>query len=98
MPFPNGKSNILIEQPIYYGMIKSLELNNIPVLGINRGFNGLDLYELEKLFKYGDINFFTLYLDFIIRLAPHIVNLKNKKLLKLINMTYTLLKMILLLI
>ncbi|WP_460263296.1 hypothetical protein [Clostridium sporogenes] len=39
-------------------MIKSLELNNIPVLGINRGFNGLDLYELEKLFKYGNINFF----------------------------------------
>ncbi|KIE47747.1 aminotransferase class I and II family protein [Clostridium argentinense CDC 2741] len=58
MPFPNGKSNILIEQPTYHGMIKSLELNNIPVLGINRDFNGLDLYELEKLFKYGNIKFF----------------------------------------
>lgn len=58
MPFPNGKSNILIEQPTYHGMIKSLELNNIPALGINRDFNGLDLYELEKLFKYGNIKFF----------------------------------------
>ena len=58
MPFPNGKTNILIEQPTYYGMIKFLELNNIPTLGINRDFNGLDLDELEKLFKYGNIKFF----------------------------------------
>lgn len=58
MPFPNGKSNILVEQPTYYGMIKYLELNNIPVLGINRDFNGIDLDELEKLFKYGNIKFF----------------------------------------
>lgn len=58
MPFPNGKSNILVEQPTYYGVIKFLELNNIPTLGINRDFNGLDLDELEKLFKYGNIKFF----------------------------------------
>lgn len=58
MPFPNGKSNILVEQPTFYGMIKSLELNNVPTLGINRDFNGLDLDELEKLFKYGNIKFF----------------------------------------
>lgn len=58
MPFPNGKSNILVEQPTYYGMIKFLELNNVPTLGINRDFNGIDLDELEKLFKYGSIKFF----------------------------------------
>ncbi|MDS0525157.1 PLP-dependent aminotransferase family protein [Clostridium sp. SHJSY1] len=58
MPFPNGKTNILVEQPTYYGMIKFLELNNIPTLGVNRGFNGIDLDELEKLFKYGNIKFF----------------------------------------
>jgi DNA-binding transcriptional MocR family regulator len=58
MPFPNGKSNILVEQPTYHGMIKYLELNNIPTLGIYRDFNGIDLDELEKLFKYGDIKFF----------------------------------------
>jgi DNA-binding transcriptional MocR family regulator len=58
MPFPNGKSNILVEQPTYYGMIKFLELNNIPTLGINRDFNGINLDELEKLFKYGNIKFF----------------------------------------
>lgn len=58
MPFPNGKSNILVEQPTYYGIIKSLELNNLPALGINRDFNGINLDELEKMFKYGNIKFF----------------------------------------
>ena len=58
MPFSNRKSNILVEQPTYYGMIKFLELNNIPTLGINRDFNGINLDELEKLFKYGNIKFF----------------------------------------
>lgn len=58
MPFPNGKSNILVEQPTYYGMIKFLELNNIPTLGISRSFKGINLDELEKLFKYGNVKFF----------------------------------------
>ncbi len=58
MPFPNGNSKVLVEQPTYYGIIKSLELNNIPALGIERGFNGINLHELEKLFKYGNIKFF----------------------------------------
>lgn len=58
MPFPNGNFNVLVEQPTYYGMIKSLELNGIPAIGIERGSNGIDLGELEKLFKYGNIKFF----------------------------------------
>lgn len=58
MPFPNGNRNVLVEQPTYYGMIKSLELNNIPSLGIERGLGGINLNELEKLFKYGNIKFF----------------------------------------
>lgn len=58
MPFPNGKTNVLVEQPTYYGMIKTLELNNIPALGIERGLNGINLDELENMFKYGNIKFF----------------------------------------
>lgn len=58
MPFPNGKSNILVEQPTYYGMIKSLELNNITALGIERNFYGINLDQLEKMFKYENIKFF----------------------------------------
>jgi DNA-binding transcriptional MocR family regulator len=58
MPFPNEKLNVLVEQPTYYGMIKSLELNNVPTLGIERGLNGINLDRLEELFKYGNIKFF----------------------------------------
>jgi len=58
MPFPNGNLNVLIEQPTYFGIIKSLELNNIPAIGIERGLNGIDLNELEKLFKYSNVKFF----------------------------------------
>lgn len=58
MPFPNGKKTVLIEQPIYYGMIKSIYLCNTPAIGIRRGFNGVDFEELERLFYYGDIKFF----------------------------------------
>lgn len=58
MPFPNGNLNVLVEQPTYFGIIKSLELNNIPTIGIERGLNGIDLNELEKLFKYSNIKFF----------------------------------------
>lgn len=58
MPFPNDKSNILVEQPTYYGMIKSLELTRVPALGIERSLDGINLGELEKLFKYGNVKFF----------------------------------------
>ncbi|KZL91288.1 PLP-dependent aminotransferase family protein [Clostridium magnum] len=58
MPFPNGNSKVLVEQPTYYGIIKSLELNSVSTLGIERNFNGINLHELEKLFKYGNIKFF----------------------------------------
>lgn len=58
MPFPNGNENVLIEQPTYFGIIKSLKLNNIPAIGIERGLNGIDLNELEKLFRYSNIKFF----------------------------------------
>lgn len=58
MPFPNGKKTVLIEQPIYYGMIKSIYLCNTPAIGISRTFNGINFEELERLFFYGDIKFF----------------------------------------
>lgn len=58
MPFPNGKQTILLEQPAYYGMVKSVYLCNSRVIGIKKGFNGIDFEELERLFMYGDIKFF----------------------------------------
>ncbi|WP_297426811.1 PLP-dependent aminotransferase family protein [Clostridium sp.] len=58
MPFPNGKSNVLVEQPTYHGTLKALETTNTSVIGIERKFNGINLEELEKKFAYGNIKCF----------------------------------------
>lgn len=58
MPFPNGKSQILIEQPGYHLFISYLETRRLPVIGIERGHAGLDFDRLETLFRTGDIKFF----------------------------------------
>ncbi|NIK25964.1 DNA-binding transcriptional MocR family regulator [Paenibacillus lupini] len=58
MPFPNGKSNILIEQPTYDNFIDVLEAEGHAVCGIARTAAGIDLRELEELFKLGNIKFF----------------------------------------
>ena len=58
MPFPNGKKTILLEQPTYYGMIRSVYLCGSSAIGISRSFQGIRFDELERLFYYGDIKFF----------------------------------------
>lgn len=58
MPFPNGKSNVLVEQPTYHGVLKALETTKTPVVGIERRFDGLDFDELERKFAYGNIKCF----------------------------------------
>ncbi len=58
MPFPNGHSVILVEQPSYDIYLRFLEAEGIPVRGIARTTEGVDLSELEEQFKYGDIKFF----------------------------------------
>jgi len=58
MPFPNGKNKILIEQPTYKYFIDFLKLSGVPVLGIRRDENGIDLNKLEDLFKKEAIKFF----------------------------------------
>lgn len=58
MPFPNGKRGVLLEQPSYYLFIQLLESYQIPVYGITRTVNGIDLDELEHLFRTEDIKFF----------------------------------------
>ncbi|MBS7526331.1 PLP-dependent aminotransferase family protein [Fusibacter paucivorans] len=58
MPFPNGNKTILAEQPTYFGALKAFELNFMPVIGINRGLNGIDLNEMETIYKKNKIKFF----------------------------------------
>lgn len=58
MPFPNGKTAVLVEQPTFHGMLRSLELLGITALGIERTMDGIDLDELERHFRNNQIKFF----------------------------------------
>lgn len=58
MPFPNGRTTVLVEQPSYDLYLRFLEAEGIPVLGIPRTTAGIDLNALERLFAGGTIKFF----------------------------------------
>lgn len=58
IPFPNGNSVILVEQPSYDLYLRFLEAEGIPVCGIARSTAGIDLRELEEKFRHGGIKFF----------------------------------------
>lgn len=58
MPFPDGRSKVLVEQPTYSVMLKILESARTPVVGIKRTKKGIDLNELEAILRKGDIKFF----------------------------------------
>ncbi|MEC0207818.1 PLP-dependent aminotransferase family protein [Paenibacillus ehimensis] len=58
MPFPNGKATVLVEQPSYELYLRFLEAEGIPVRGIARTAQGIDLQELEEQFRSGGIKFF----------------------------------------
>jgi len=58
MPFPNGKTNVLVEQPTYPGMLHSLRLLGNTVIGLERNSEGIDLDEVERHFRSNQIKFF----------------------------------------
>ncbi|HDR7256133.1 TPA: PLP-dependent aminotransferase family protein, partial [Bacillus pacificus] len=58
IPFPNENETILVEQPTYHLYIEYLEINKVPVIGIQRTIEGIDLNELERIFRTGKIKFF----------------------------------------
>ncbi|WP_426454919.1 PLP-dependent aminotransferase family protein [Paenibacillus sp. S-38] len=58
MPFPNGKRAVLLEQPSYHLMIRLLVTHRVPLRGIARTEQGIDLDKLEHLFRTGDIKMF----------------------------------------
>ncbi len=58
IPFPNGRETVLIEQPSYHLFIDYLQMHNIPVTGIMRTAQGIDLDELERIFRTEKIKFF----------------------------------------
>ncbi|TWH47303.1 PLP-dependent aminotransferase family protein [Sporomusa sp. KB1] len=58
LPFPNNKNKILVEQPSYHLFIEHLQVYKIPAIGISRTANGIDLVELEHIFRDEDVKFF----------------------------------------
>ncbi|MNO23335.1 putative HTH-type transcriptional regulator YjiR [compost metagenome] len=58
MPFPNGRTEILVEQPGYDIYLRYLEAEGLPVSGIARSAAGINLRELEERFASGRFKFF----------------------------------------
>ncbi len=58
MPFPNGKDIILLEQPTYSYYIEYLTRSGASLLSIRRDHSGINLDQLETLFKSQKIKFF----------------------------------------
>lgn len=58
IPFPNGKNIILIEEPSFSFTIEQLKHYGNEVLTIQRDKDGIDMAELEHIFKTQAIKFF----------------------------------------
>ncbi len=83
MPFPNGKKNVIIEEPTYFGMIDTLQLNQITTLGIDLTMDGIDFERLEYLFRTKDIKFFYIIPRCHNPLGHHYTNEEKKKIVAL---------------
>ncbi|WPC44419.1 PLP-dependent aminotransferase family protein [Clostridium sp. JS66] len=83
MPFPNGKNNVLVEQPTYNGALKSLEFSSDRIIGIQRSFKGINLDELERRFANCNIKCFYTIPRFHNPLGTSYSSEEKKQILKL---------------
>lgn len=83
MPFPNGKSNILVEQPTYFGFIESIKLHQATTFGIELTMEGIDIDRLEYIFRNNDIKFFYIIPRFHNPLGHCYTNSEKKKIVEL---------------
>jgi DNA-binding transcriptional MocR family regulator len=83
MRFPNHKTEILVEQPTYNGIVNLLKMNHIPVVGIERNFKGIDLAELERIFTTHEIKCFYTNPRFHHPLGTSLSRDEKKQILKL---------------
>jgi DNA-binding transcriptional MocR family regulator len=58
MYFPNAKTNVVVEQPTYQGILECLKQNNVAAIGVSRDFKGLDFDGLERAFRNDSVKFF----------------------------------------
>ncbi|WP_346936845.1 PLP-dependent aminotransferase family protein [Clostridium sp.] len=85
LPFPNNKHTILIEQPGYHLFIEQLETQKISTVGIKRDYSGIDLEELEHIFKEMDIKFFYIMPRYHNPLGSSLSQKDKQEILKLAN-------------
>ncbi|MFJ8513859.1 aminotransferase-like domain-containing protein [Lysinibacillus xylanilyticus] len=83
MPFPNGKNNILIEQPTYFGFIESAKLQQATTFGIDLSMDGIDFDRLEYIFRNNDIKFFYIVPRFHNPLGHSYTNIEKKRIVEL---------------
>lgn len=85
LPFPNNKHTILIEQPGYHLFIEQLQTQGISTVGIKRDYSGIDLEELERIFKEMDIKFFYIMPRYHNPLGSSLSQKDKQEILKLAN-------------
>lgn len=83
MPFPNGKRNILVEQPTYSLIHDLVKINGDRLVGIDRDYKGIDFNELERIFMKEDIKFFYTIPRFHNPLGTNYSEKDKKKILEL---------------
>lgn len=83
MDFPSNRNGVLIEQPSYESMQRLLELNKCEVHCIERDFQGIDLVELENIFKKGEIKFFYIIPRFHNPLGTNLTEKDKEKIVSL---------------
>ncbi len=88
MPFPNGKNNILIEQPTYFGFIETINLQQATAFGIELSEEGIDFDRLEYIFRNNDIKFFYIIPRFHNPLGHCYTNKEKKKIVELAERYY----------
>ncbi|PAE26085.1 PLP-dependent aminotransferase family protein [Bacillus sp. 7894-2] len=58
LPFPNKKNEICVEQPTHFSFIDSITSRGLKPIGIEVNQNGIDLNNLEKVFRERSVKFF----------------------------------------
>ncbi|QED46084.1 aminotransferase-like domain-containing protein [Cytobacillus dafuensis] len=58
LAFPNEKEEICVEQPTHFSFIDSIRSRGLNAIGIEMTKDGINLTELEKIFKQRKIKFF----------------------------------------
>ncbi|MCP3742359.1 PLP-dependent aminotransferase family protein [Rossellomorea sp. BNER] len=58
LPFPNGKEEICVEQPTHFSFIESISSRALKAVGIEMTDRGIDLDNLEAIFRDRSIKFF----------------------------------------